>query len=282
VAEPAVDDALHSLLGLGGVVPDAVLAPAAFAVALGIVVFSHTVFGEMVPKSLAIADAERALLWLAAPMRAFLVVFRPAIAALDALAGAGLRLLRVERREELLSASTAEELSRLLTESAEHGVIAQPQHELLSGAIEFGQRTVDAVMTPRERIVAVSTATSVTEAEAVLVAAGISRLPVYARGRDDMVGFVHAKDLLSVPDEDHHRPIPRRLLRRMLMVGQHRSLDAVLVAMRRSRLHLALVVDENGRTAGLVTLEDVLEQLVGAISDETDVDAPPADGAERG
>lgn len=274
LGEPAIAHLLEGPLQALGLSEAAVRA-VSFGLALGIVVFLHTVLGELVPKYLAIARAERTLLWLAVPMRAFLFVFGPVVRMLDGLARGTLRLLRVPRRDELVGAHSPEELARLLADSADRGVLEPDEHALLSQAIAFAARPVADVMIPRHDVVAVAIGAPVAEVERVLVETGHSRLPVTGRDLDDVVGFVHAKDLLSLPDDGaRERPLPRPLLRRMLRVGVDRPLDQVLVTMRRSRLHLAIVLGADGRTAGLVTLEDLLEAVVGEIRDETDRPAP--------
>ena len=268
VAEPSVAHLLRTVSA--HLVPARAAEVIGFVLGLAIVVLLHTVFGELVPKNVSIVTAESTLLWLAAPMRLFLTVFGPLIRALDGLASLGLRLLRVDKRHELFSGGTAEEISRLLTQSREHGLIEEPHHQLLAGAIGFGERDAAGVMVPRHQVVAVPVSITVEEAEAVFLRSGRSRVPVYGRDLDDVFGFVHAKDVLAVPADHRSSPLPRRAIRRLLLVGRGRSLVDVLASMQRSRLHVALVIDPDGRTAGLVTLEDVLESLVGDITDETD------------
>ena len=267
VAEPAAASLMES--ALGHVLPHGAAVVVGFAAGLTVVVFLHTVLGELVPKSLAIARAESVQLLLAAPMRLFLVVFGPIVHVLDGIATLVLRMLRVERRTELMSAGTAEELALMFRQSTQQGLIDEPQAELLAGA--FGlNRPVAEVMVPRERIEAVAILATVAEVEQAALATGHSRLPVYRRNLDDVIGYIHVKDLLQVPLVAHSRPVPARLVRRLLLVRDERTLGDVLVAMQRARLHVALVRDRDGRTSGLVTLENVLEELVGQISDETD------------
>jgi CBS domain containing-hemolysin-like protein len=269
LAEPAVAHLLEGPLEAMGLSPRATEV-VAFVVALSIVVFLHTLLGEMVPKYLAIAEAERALLWLAVPMRAFLFVVGPVVRLLDGVARGVMKLLRIPVRSDLEGGHTAGELALLVEESRERGVLDPEEHALLSSAIAFAARPVDEVMVPRNRIIALPVEAPVAEMEAVLVRSGHSRLPVTRGGLDDVIGFLHAKDLLSIPTAARGEPVPMRLLRRLLLVAADRPLEEVLVGMRRSRLHLALVRDQEGRTVGLVSLEDLLEEVVGEISDETD------------
>jgi CBS domain containing-hemolysin-like protein len=272
VAEPAVASLLESALEPLGL-PSGLLHTTSFLVALAIVVFFHMVIGEMVPKNVAIAAPEQSLLWLAVPVRVYTAVFRPVIRLLNAMANAGLRVMRVEPRDELAFTHTAEELASMLAVSRQEGLLEEFEHGLLRGALGFGEMKVASIMVPRDRVRGIRRSTTVAEAERVIVETGHSRLVVYDRDIDDVLGFVHAKELLRLPPSARDRPVPPGRIRRMLLVGEARRLEEVLVAMRRARVHVALVTGEGGRTAGIVTLEDLLEELVGEIRDEHDVAA---------
>jgi len=273
VAEPSVVQAIEHVLSPFNV-PDGVSQVVGVVVGLGLVVFLHMVFGEIVPRYVALADPERTLLRLSIFSRLFAVVFRPVIRVVQALANGGTRLLGVEPRDELLSANTADEISRMLAESHEEGLIEETAHDLLSGALDFGERPVLQVMVPRDNIMWITRGTTVAEAEEQVVASGHSRLLLAGRDLDDIVGFIHAKDLLTAPEEARDRPLPLARIRRVLVLPAHQRLDEVLVAMRRSRTHVGVVVDEARHVLGLATLEDVLEVLVGDIRDESDTDSP--------
>jgi CBS domain containing-hemolysin-like protein len=158
----------------------------------------------------------------------------------------------------------------MLAASREGGMIDGVAHDLLSGALDFGARHAIEVMVPRDRVTTVARAATVEDAEAVIVASGHSRLLVTGDTGSDIIGFIHAKDLLTVPSWARSRPLPQGRIRRVLEVAPARNIDDVLVDMRRSRTHLGVVVGEDRETLGLVTLEDVLEELVGEIRDESD------------
>jgi CBS domain containing-hemolysin-like protein len=269
VAEPAVASLLESALDPLGL-PSGVLHTLSFVLALSIVVFFHMVIGEMVPKNVAIAAPEQSLLWLALPVRLYATLFRPVIRLLNALANLGLRTLRIEPRDELAVTHTADELAVMLAASREQGLLEEFEHGLLRGALGFGERKVATIMVPRASVQGISRTATVAEAEQVVVETGHSRLLVYGRDIDDVLGFIHAKDLLRLPASARDHQLPAGRIRRMLLLPGDRRLEEVLIAMRRARVHVALVVDGSGRTAGLVTLEDVLEELVGEIRDEHD------------
>ena len=271
VAEPAFAHAIEDLLHPLGV-PDGLSHGIAFALALALVSFAHMVVGEMIPKNIAIAQPDRTLLALSVPNRAYVTLFRPVIWALNASANGLVRLLGTEPVSEISAAHTADEIALMVGASRQEGLIEEVAHQLLTGALDLGGRPVPSVMTPRRRVVAVPAAATPVEAERVVTTSGHTRLVVTGSGGlDDVVGFVHAKDLLTVPAEARGRPLPVRVVRQMLVLREATTLEEALVAMQRARLHLALVVgDEADTTIGIVALEDVLEALVGDIRDESD------------
>jgi CBS domain containing-hemolysin-like protein len=279
VGEPAIGRALESLAG--ELMAERAASVVSFVLALVIVVLLHGVLGELVPKRIALASAERALLVLAVPMSGFVRLMRPVIALLNHLAGAVLRVLRVPRRDQLMTAGTASELARLIDRSAERGYIEPAEHELLAGALAFRDRPVSAVMVPRDQVVATPLHSTPAQIESVLTRTGRTRVPLYGRDLDDAVGFVHAKDLVNLEHAARGRPLDRSLVRRMLLVRDTRPLGEVLAVMRRSRVHLAAVRDRDGALVGVITLEDVLEELVGQIADETDAGPPGATPSVR-
>ncbi|KAA0236297.1 MAG: hypothetical protein JJLCMIEE_00053 [Acidimicrobiales bacterium] len=270
VAEPAVGSLVESAVGRFWDLPETALRTISFVLALTIVVYLHMVVGEMVPKNLAIANPERSLLRLALPNRIYLFVFGPVVRVLTVLGNAGVRALGIEPADELRSAHTTAELAYMVEESHEKGLIAAGERKLLSSALGFGARTAGSAMVPRQEIVAVSRTATVAATEDLIRQSGHSRILVTDDGIEHVLGFVHAKDLLGLPDDAKDLPLPSAVLRLMLSVSPERPLAEVLVAMRTSRRHLALVVDSTGTTAGLLSLEDILERLVGDIVDEYD------------
>jgi CBS domain containing-hemolysin-like protein len=209
-------------------------------------------------------------LWLAPPGRLYANIFRPFIHLLNSIANAVLRLLRVEPQDELVSVHTAGEIGVMVTESAKEGALKDWEHRMLMGAVGLSDLDAGAVMIPRTEIVAVPASATVRDVEKLVVASGHTRLPVYEGSLDDILGFVHAKDLLKIDPGAHDEPLARDLIRRMLIVPESRKLQNLLLDMQREQRHFSLVLDEHGGTAGLVTLEDLLEELVGEIRDEYD------------
>ena len=267
VAEPAVADLFEPVFHAVGL-SDGMSHAVSFVVGLAIVVVAHMVLGEMVPKNLAIAGPEKGALLIAGPLRLYGRVFGPLLRALNGVANAVLRLLKIEPADELATSATAEDLASMIGESRDEGFLDQFEEELLSGALHFDAVTAASVMVPRDRIVAAPATTTAEELEALVVKTRRSRIPIYQGNLGRVTGFVHAKALIDVPDEARKRRLDRRLLRPILTVPADRRLNAVLAAMRQRQIHIALVVDARGRTAGLLTLQDVLQTLVGQIHDD--------------
>jgi CBS domain containing-hemolysin-like protein len=271
VGEPAMAHLLEPVVDLVPFVPNGWTHAIASVIGLLIVVFAHMVIGEMVPKNLTLTHPEATLRVITLPNRAYLVVVRPLVWALNVMANLGIRAFGVEPRDELASGHTVEELAVLVAASREEGTIRGFAAELLSGVLDFGGREVTSVMVPRDEICWIGATATARAAEAVVLEQGHSRLPVVGPGGiDDVLGFLHAKDLLQLDQAVFEQPLPPRLRRRMLVVPRERSLEDLLLDMRRSRVHFALVTEADGTTAGIVTLDDLLEELVGDITDEPD------------
>jgi CBS domain containing-hemolysin-like protein len=176
----------------------------------------------------------------------------------------------VEPRDELTSAHTVEELAVLVSVSHDEGAIPDFAAELLAGVLDFAGRDVASVMVPREACCAIPSTSTVAEAEATIRDEAHTRVPVFGEGGiDDILGFIHSKDLLTISESDLDRPIPPRLVRRMLVVPRDQSLEELLLSMQSSRVHFALVTEPDESTAGIVTLDDLLEELVGDITENT-------------
>jgi CBS domain containing-hemolysin-like protein len=269
VAEPAVARLLEQALG-GIPVPDDVIHIVALVVALLVVVFLHMVIGEMAPKNIAISNPERSATTLARAFRAFIIVFRPLIATLNALANGVLRLFGVKTADSLEVGHSADDLAVIIATGQEEGVIEDFTHRLLTGAIVFGDLDAAEAMIPRPDVVAVSDAATLADVEVLMTGTGHSRVPVYGTDLDDVLGFIHVKDLIGAGDEERDGPIDSTLIREILFVPESAHIRSVLDEMRRTRIHFAMVIDEHGSTAGIITMEDIAEELVGEIRDEHD------------
>lgn len=270
VAEPAIADLIEG--AVSGVIelPEGVLHAIGFGIALSLVVFLHMVVGEMAPKSWAISHPESSALALARPFRAFALVFRPVIRLLNFTANGVVRLVGVEPQNEVAMAHAPADLLLLLEESAGHGAIAADEHRLLTRTIELSGLDARAAMTPRRDIVAVDTAEPATAVADVVRSSGRSRIVVHEDALDHIVGSIHAKDVLLLDPPERATTTARDLARPVPITHEGHLLEDLLVEMRTSRQHLTVVVDEHDVVTGVVTLEDVLEKLIGDFEDETD------------
>ena len=271
VAEPAVahliEDGVHALWSDA---PDGVVHGIAFAIALSLVVFLHMVVGEMAPKSWAIAHPESSALALARPFRGFALLLRPVIWVLNRTANALVRLCGVEPQDELAMAHAPADLLLLLEESAGHGSIGSDEHRLFSRSLELSGLDAGAAMTPRRDVVAVEEWARVSDVVELARTSGRSRIVVHNGDLDHVVGAVHAKDLLRIDPVDRPKVTAGELARPVPATHEHHLLEDLLVEMRTGAQMLTVVVDEHGVVVGIVTMEDVLEELIGDFEDETD------------
>jgi CBS domain containing-hemolysin-like protein len=270
VAEPAIAHLLEDGIQQLGDIPDGVRHGIAYAIALTIVVFLHMVVGEMAPKSWAIAHPESSALTLARPFRAFSLLFRPVIALLNVMANGLVRLVGVEPQPDLAMAHAPADLLLLLDESAGHGSIAAEEHRLLSRSLELSGLDAGAAMTPRRDIVAVEEWAKAGDVAVLARTSGRSRILVHGGDLDHVVGAVHVKDIILVDPVDRMKVTAGELARQVPVTHEHHRLEDLMVEMRAGHQMLTVVVDEHGVVVGIVTLEDVLEELIGDFEDETD------------
>lgn len=273
VAEPTVAHLVEPLFSAARV-PDDLVHPVGYVLALALVVSLHLVIGEMVPKNLAMADPEKAALKLAPGLVGFARVFRPVIAVLGACARLVLRAFRVEPKDEIEAVFTSSELTVLVDDARAAGLLDSDEQERLEDALELGSRPVTEVLLRPDQLVTLAASATARQVEELTVRTGYSRFPVTAPGGGaGYVGYLHVKDVLDVEDRD--RPVPPRLWRPMTTLRADLPLDDALTAMRRAASHLASVTDQAGRVLGLVTMEDVLEMLVGEVRDPAHRDDGP-------
>ncbi|MFP5252558.1 MAG: hemolysin family protein [Actinomycetes bacterium] len=265
IGEPAVAHLLEPLFEAAGV-PESLLHPIAFTIALAIVVTLHMVLGEMVPKNIAIAGPERSALVLGPPLYGVVTVLKPAIVVLNWIANIVLRALKVEPKDEVASTFTADEVAGFIAESRREGLIDEYEHELLTGALSFTDATVESVVLDMDELVTVPEDISLTELHDACARTGFSRFPV-VDGTGELTAYVHLKDVLDIPDGQGGQPIHRKWLRPLVTVTPDQSQREVLATMQARGAHMARVVDPEGRAVGVVTLEDVLEELVGDVVD---------------
>src|SRR3989441_10135206 len=242
----------------------------ASVVAVGMISFLHVVFGELVPKTWAITHPEGTSRWVASPLIIFSWITRPFNFLLNASARFVVRLLGIKTTNpELDRVHSPEEIRMLVEQSRKTGGLGAGDARLLEGVFEFSEKNAREVMTPRTQIVALPAEASLAEAADRVAAAGRSRYPVTGESLDDVVGIVHAKDILRGLLSGSEAPV-QDIARPAFFVPGTREVEDVLADMKRQKVHLAIVLDEFGGTAGLVTMEDLLEEIVGQIYDEYD------------
>ncbi len=252
----------------------------ASTVAVAMISFLHVVFGELVPKTWAITHPESTSRWVASPLIVFSWITRPFNYLLNASARFILRLLGItSANPELDRVHSPEELRMLVEQSRRTGGLGAGDARLLEGVFEFSEKNAREVMTPRTAIVALPAEASLTEAADRVAEAGRSRYPVTGESLDDVVGIVHSKDILRGLLSGSDAPV-QDIARPAFFVPGTREVEDVLADMKRQKVHLAIVLDEFGGTAGLVTMEDLLEEIVGPIYDE--YDQPPTAAAAAG
>ncbi|MFG3201373.1 hemolysin family protein [Streptomyces sp. NPDC048192] len=259
VAEPAIAHLLEPVFRAVGV-PMSAGHAVSFVIALTLATYLHMLMGEMVPKNIALAEPVRSALLLGPPLVALSRTLRPVIFTVNAFANALLKLLRVEARNEVSATFTDTELAEIVKDASQAGLIDDRAQERLHDALELGSRPVRDVVVPLRRVVYARMGVTPEQLERLSAESGFSRFPVVDVGRR-IVGYLHVKDALDASPRD----VPFRLrdMRPIARVRERTPLDDVLTAMRGSRTHLAAVLGDDGRLAGLVTMEDVLRQLFG-------------------
>ncbi len=270
VAEPALAHLIEPLIHALGA-SDAFVHPIAFVLALIIVVYLHVVLGEMVPKNLALAGPERAALAFGPPMMAVITVLRPVVALFNAIANAIVRLLRIEPRDEVSSSYTREQVEAMVDESRAEGLLEEREYERLAGALGFTSRTVAQVLLPLDALQTVRRGARATDVEVICANTGYSRFPVLG-DEDELVGYLHIKDVLQADAHGRARIVEDKWIRPFAGVRIEDTLVSALQTLQAKGAHLATVVDDSGQVIGVVTLEDVIEELVGEIRDAAHAD----------
>ncbi len=273
VGEPAIADLIIAPLLHGfGVTDETVIHSIAFVAAFCIITFLHIVLGELAPKSLAIQRSVGVSLWLSWPLLMFYRLFLPFIWLLNGAANRLLKLIGVEAAGEHEAAHTEEEIRILMDESAKSGIIDKDEMTLFDNVFEFADRVAREVMLPRTDMDCLFTNVSYADNMKLVYATKHTRYPVGVEDKDQIIGFVHITDLLTAdPDEEHNL---KEFLRPILSVPESMEISKVLKLMQRRKSQVAIVIDEYGGTAGMLTAETILEELVGELQDEFDDELP--------
>ncbi len=252
----------------------------AIPLAFAIITFLHIVLGELAPKSLALLYPEEVSLWTAGPLIVFSRVLAPFIVFLNGAANLLLRLLGLRAPTELERIHRPEEIEMLLLQTHEHGLLAEEPVEMIRGVFELSEITAGEVMTPRTEVIALPLGSTVADAADLILECGHTRIPVYEESLDQIVGLLLAHDVWGA--ERAGKESLAELIRPLVFVPDSKPIEGLLMEMQSRRIHMAVVVDEFGGTAGIVTLEDMVEEIVGEIQDEYETEPPEIEETPAG
>ncbi|MDR0927714.1 MAG: hemolysin family protein [Ignavibacteria bacterium] len=270
IGEPVVGEIIRSILDavnfdISTELVHQIALPAAFV----LMSFLHIVFGELAPKSLAILYPEDITLALSIPLKMLHFIFKPFIFVLNGTANLVLRIFGLEPPNESDTQHSSDEIRIILEESSKSGVIEDSEHILIENIFDFAETPVKQIMVPRNNIDAVEMRASINEIWETIIERGYSRIPVYDTEIDNIVGIIYGKDMLALI-KNPNLIILEDILRKPLFVNEDDKIDDVLRKMQKTHIQLAIVYNEFGGTAGLLTIEDILEEIVGEIQDEHD------------
>ncbi len=270
VGEPAVSDAIDGLLGGVGPLGEGAAAVISVIIAFAVITTLHVVLGEIVPKTLTLSRAEAVALAVAFPVSLFMWAFWPFIWLLRWLSNALIRLLGLEQPSEMRLVHSEEELKMLISASHEEGVLEQEEQQILHKVFDFAETEVKQVMVPRPDVIALPVELTPDEAIERALAEPYTRYPVYRDTLDELIGVVHVRHLYGARVHGTDAADITAFARPVPIVPETKKLDELMADFRRTKTHMAIVVDEYGSTVGIATLEDLLEEIVGEINDEFD------------
>lgn len=253
-----------------GSIPESLLHPIAFAIAFSIITVLHIVLGELMPKSLAIRKSEGVTLMTAWPLHLFYIVMYPGIWLLNGTANRLLRIFGIEPASETEPAHSEEEIRMLVAESNKSGHIDNTELTLVSNVFDFADKTAREIMIPRTEMVCLYADRPFEENMRIVIEEKHTRYPVCEADKDNIIGMVHIKDLLELRDANDLR----RFIRPIMKVPDSLPVSQLMKVLQRKRSYMAVLIDEYGGTAGLVTFEDIIEELVGEVHDEFDEERP--------
>ncbi|WP_026902746.1 hemolysin family protein [Pedobacter glucosidilyticus] len=274
VGEEVMSNIVLKTLGFFSLpISDAVATNLGHILAFLVITILHIVFGELAPKTLAIQRPVNTTMAIALPLQFFYLVFKPFIYVLNGFANVILRLLGINTANAHEAIHSSEELQYLLDQGKESGALDKAEHELIKNVFDFNERVVKNIMVPRTKISAIDITATPEEVLNIIISEGYSRVPVYDDTIDKIIGIVHAKDILSLVVRKESFNL-QDILRKPLFVPESKKINDLMAELKLKRIQIAIVLDEFGGTAGMVTLEDIVEELVGEIQDEYDEEKP--------
>jgi len=259
---------LDVMSSLGFEMSEATAHSIALPIAFLVLTILHIVFGELAPKSIAIRYPTITTMRLSLPLRVFYFVFRPFIWLLNGFANLILKMFGIKPMSEI-EIHSEEELKLIIAESEEGGAIEMSERELIQNVFDFDNRVARQVMVPRMKMSMMNADTTIAEALNYVLKEGYSRYPIYEQSKDEIIGVVHSKDIVSVYIQSNNKGL-RDIMRAVQFIPETKPIDVLLRDFQRTKAQMAFVVSEFGGIIGLVTLEDILEELVGEIQDEHD------------
>lgn len=275
VGEKVMHEIIHDSLANFGV-GEAFITTISTAIAFSVITIMHIVFGELAPKSLAIQRPVATTLFVAIPLQLFYIVLRPFIWVLNGLATVILKPFGIDTAGGHDSLHSNEELQYLLDQGKESGALEDNEHELIKNVFDFNERVVKNIMVPRTKISGIELGTAKEEVIQKIISEGYSRMPVYDEVIDKIIGIIHAKDVLPLLAGNKEWALSD-IIRRPYFVPETKKINDLLSELQQKRIQIAIVIDEFGGTAGMVTLEDIVEEIVGEIQDEYDEEKPTVD-----
>ena len=272
VGESVMHSIVHDLL-INFNLPDVYITSISTFIAFLFITVMHIVFGELAPKSVAIQRPVATTLFIAFPLQGFYWLFRPFIWVLNGFANVILKMFGISTVGGHESVHSTEELYYLLDQGRESGALDTNEHELIRNVFDFNERVVKNIMVPRTKISGIELSTPKHEVVETIIAEGYSRMPVYDDIIDKIIGIVHAKDILPLLAGEKDWALSD-IIRKPYFVPETKKINDLLSELQQKRIQIAIVIDEFGGTAGMVTLEDIVEEIVGEIQDEYDEEKP--------
>ena len=272
VGESVMHSIVHDLL-INFNLPDVYISSISTFIAFLFITVMHIVFGELAPKSIAIQRPVATTLFISLPLQGFYWLFRPFIWVLNGFANVILKLFGISSVGGHDSVHSTEELYYLLDQGKESGALDTNEHELIKNVFDFNERVVKNIMVPRTKISGIELSTPKQEIVETIIGEGYSRMPVYDDIIDKIIGIIHAKDILPLLASDKDWALSD-ILRKPYFVPETKKINDLLSELQQKRIQIAIVIDEFGGTAGMVTLEDIVEEIVGEIQDEYDEEKP--------
>ncbi len=273
VGEAVMTQIVHEIFGVFNIELSGKLATnLGHVLAFSIITFLHIVFGELAPKSIAIQKPVATTMKIALPLQFFYYIFKPIIWCLNGFANALLKLIGIQVNSHETNHSS-EELQYLLEKGKESGALNNSEHELIKNVFDFNERIVKNIMVPRTKIVAVNQDDSAEDFINTVTEEGYSRIPIYSENIDQIIGVVHTKDILPLIVKGKE-VVLSNIMRKPYFIPETKKINDLMTEFQQKRIQIAFVLDEFGGTAGMVTLEDIVEELVGEIQDEYDEETP--------